>query len=642
MDKNSIIGLVVIGALLVGYMLITKPSKEELAESKRRQDSIVQAEKIKDSIIKAEQIAIVNERDSIAETLNENVVIADTLTSEQKDSLNEAILTSEFGVFKGSATGVEEFYTIENSKMIITLSNRGGKIYSVELKEYKTYYQEPLVLFTNDSTGTFGLEMVAQGKALLTNDMYFVPTNDAKSQKVTDKPLTTAMRLKVSEEKYIEYVYTIKPDDYMIDFDINIVGLQEELRTNPYVTLRWNHLIPGLERGRDWETNNTNVFIRMSDDEIESLSERKDEDSFDSKGSAKWVACKQQFFSSILIAQDKLDNPTIKIKKIEDENSKYLKSFQSEFTFSLTNKETETQKYNFYFGPNKFSTLKAYDLKLEKVVPLGWGIFGWVNRFIVIPIFNWLGGFINNFGIIILLLTLIIKLALFPLTYKSYKSSAKMRVLKPQIDELSKKFPKGKEMEKQQATMALYKKAGASPMGGCLPMLLQFPILIAMFRFFPASIELRQESFLWANDLSTYDAIVEWSANIPLLSSFYGNHISLFTLLMAASMLISTRMTSANQPTNANMPGMKTMMYIMPIMMIFWFNKYSSGLSYYYFLANLITILQTWIIQKFIIDENKVLAQMEANKKKPAKPKSKWQVRLEQAQKMQQQNMRKK
>ncbi|MDD2386245.1 MAG: membrane protein insertase YidC [Bacteroidales bacterium] len=636
MDKNSIIGLVVIGALLVGYMLLTKPSKEEVALAKHRQDSIVQVEKIRDSIIRAEQIAILNERDSINLTktsLTENI---DTLSEVQKDSLKDITLTTEYGIFKNSASGTEEFFIIENDIMIITLTNRGGKIYSVELKDYKTYDQDPLILFTNDSTAVFGLEMIAQGKALLTNDMYFVPTNTAATQKVGDKPLTTAMRLEVSKDKYIEYVYTVRPDDYMIDFDINMVGLGEELRTNPYITLRWNHLIPGLERGRDWELNNTNIHIKMSDDEIEKLSERKDEDKFESKGSAKWVACKQQFFSSILIAENQLESPTVKLKKIEDKNSKYLKSFESEFTFSLANTNSETQKYQFYFGPNKFSTLKAYDLKLEKVVPLGWGIFGWVNRFIIIPIFNWLGGFIGNFGIIILLLTLIIKLALFPLTYKSYKSSAKMRVLKPQIDELSKKYPKGKEMEKQQATMALYKKAGASPMGGCLPMLLQFPILIAMFRFFPASIELRQESFLWANDLSTYDAIVEWSVQIPLLSNFYGNHISLFTLLMAASMLISTRMTSANQPTNSNMPGMKTMMYIMPFMMIFWFNKYYSGLSYYYFLANVFTILQTWIIQKFIIDEDKLLAQMESNKKKPAKPKSKWQKRLEDAQKMQQ------
>ncbi|PLX09078.1 MAG: membrane protein insertase YidC [Marinilabiliales bacterium] len=647
MDKNSIIGLVVIGALLVGYMLITKPSKEELAETKRKQDSIAQVEKEKDSIRKAEELALAQQKDSLEsiESVNSDSIIAeipDSISQEDKDSIQELALVSEYGIFKDAATGTEEFFTIENEKMIITLTNKGGKIYSVELKDYKTYYGDPLILFTQDSTAVFGLEMLAQGKALITNDMYFVPTNNSKNIKVGSESVQAGMRLEVNENKYIEFLYTVKPDDYMIDFDINIVGLQEELRSNPYITLRWNHLIPGLERGRDWESNSTTAMIRMSDEDVEKLSERKDEDSFESKGSAQWVACKQQFFSSILIAQNKLDNPTVKIAKIEDENSKYLKSFESEFTLSLTNQEKENQKFNFYFGPNKFSTLKQYDLKLEKVVPLGWGIFGWVNRFLIIPIFNWLGGFINNFGLIILLLTLIIKIGLFPLTYKSYMSSAKMRVLKPQIDELGKKYGKDKAMEKQQATMALYKKAGASPMGGCLPMLLQFPILIAMFRFFPASIELRQQSFLWANDLSSYDAIVEWSGNIPLITKFYGNHISLFTLLMAASMLISTRMTSANQQTNNNMPGMKQMMYIMPVMMIFWFNKYSSGLSYYYFLANLITILQTFIIQKFIIDEKKVLAQMEANKKKPPKPKSKWQQRLEEAQKMQQKQMRNK
>jgi YidC/Oxa1 family membrane protein insertase len=292
-----------------------------------------------------------------------------------------------------------------------------------------------------------------------------------------------------------------------------------------------------------------------------------------------------------------------------------------------------------YFGPNKFSKLKKYDIKLEKLVPLGWGIFGWVNKWIIIPIFNWLGGFINNYGLIIFLLTLIVKIGLAPLTYKSYLSSAKMRVLKPQVDALNEKYPKGKEMEKQQAVMALYKKAGVSPMGGCLPMLLQFPILIAMFRFFPASVELRQQSFLWANDLSSYDAIVEWSTHIPIISTFYGNHISLFTLLMAASMLVSTWITSRNQPQNNSMPGMKFIMYFMPVMMIIWFNKYSSGLSYYYFLANVLTILQTLIIQKFIINEEKLLAQMEANKKKPAKPKSKWQQRIEEAQRAQQQKL---
>jgi len=642
MDKNSIIGLVVIGVLLVGYMFITKPSKEELAELKQKQDSIAQVEHRKDSLEKVQDEILKIQQDSIEKSDSVTIVaVADSIPKEVRDSLEAEAMTSKYGAFKNSATGTEEFQVIENEKMIITLTNHGGKIYSVELKDYKTYHKEPLVLFVNDSLSTFGIELNADGKPVITNDMYFVPTIEGDSLKVGNKDLKAGMRMSVSKDKYIEFLYTIHPDDYMIDFDINIVGLKTELEANPYVKLRWDIKVPGFERGRDWEMKNTSIYLRMADDEIEKLAETKEEDSFDSHGNVKWVAYKQQFFSSILIAKGDLSNPTVSLKEIKDENSKYLKTFNSEFSFALKDSDKQSQKFSFYFGPNKFTTLKAYDLKLEKIVPLGWGIFGWVNRFIIIPIFNWLGGFIDNFGLIILLLTLIIKIGLFPLTYKSYMSTAKMRVLKPQVDALNEKFPKGKEMEKQQATMALYKKAGASPMGGCLPMLLQFPILIAMFRFFPASIELRQESFLWADDLSTYDAIFEWSGNIPLLSSIYGNHISLFTLLMAISMLISTWMTSANQPTNNSMPGMKTMMYLMPVMMIFWFNKYSSGLSYYYFLANVITILQTWIIQKFIIDEKKVLAQMELNKKKPAKPKSSWQKRLEDAAKMQQNRSKK-
>ncbi len=548
-------------------------------------------------------------------------------------------MTYEYGIFKEAALGVEEFFTIENEKMIITLTNKGGKIYSVELKEYKTYSQEPLILFTNDDSGTFGLELVSAGKPLITDEMFFKPNFDRKKIQVTGGEQKIQMRLYAGNNKYIEYCYTVRADDYMIDFDINIVGLRDELDSNPYATLRWNQLVPSLERGREWEGDNTSAYLRMSDEEVESLNAAAAEDEFNSSGSVQWVSIKQQFFSSILVAKDNLDNPTVKIRDYD--RGKFIKEFESEFTFPIVSSDNQSKNFNFYFGPNKFSTLKQYDMQFEEVVPLGWGIFGWVNRFIVIPVFNWLGSFIDNYGLTILLLTLIIKLGLFPLTYKSYLSSAKMRILKPQIDELSSKYPKGKEMEKQQAVMALYKKVGASPLGGCLPMLLQFPILIALFRFFPASIELRQQSFLWADDLSTYDSIFEWTTNIPLISSIYGNHISLFTLLMAASMYISTMMTSANQPTNNNMPGMKFMMYIMPVMLLFFFNNYSSGLSYYYFLANVITILQTWVIRKFIINEKKVLAQMEANKMKPAKAtKSKWQQRLEDAQKMQQQRRR--
>lgn len=637
MDRNSIIGLVLIGVLFIGYFFITSPNKEERAQAeilRSKRDSIAQIEKAyKDSLALTQQLSE-NQQNLYGNNIN------DTLSKSQKDSLNDIQLAYKHGIFKNSVTGQQEFITIENEKLKIKLSNKGGKIYSVELKDYVTWDTMPLVLFESreypgfgEDASIFGLEMIADGKTLITNDMYFTPTINSDYIQVKDKPLEIGMRLlSTDDNKYIEYQYTILPDDYMIDFNINFVGLNRELDVNPYVTLRWNSLIPGLEKGRDWESNNTTIYLKMSDDEIESLNETKDSDKFDSRTSLQWVAYKQQFFSSILIAKDKLERPYITLEKLKNNNQRLLKSFKSEFTIPLENSDKETHSFNFYFGPNKFSLLKSYDQKLEKVVPLGWGIFGWVNRFLIIPIFNWLGKFISNYGIIILILTLIIKLILFPFTYKSYMSSAKMRILKPQIDALNEKYPAGKEMEKQQATMALYKKAGVSPMGGCLPMLVQFPILLAMFRFFPASIELRQESFLWAKDLSSYDSILNLPFNIP----FYGDHVSLFTLLMAASMIISTRLTSSSQPANSNMPGMKMMMYIMPLFMVLWFNNYSSGLSYYYLLANIITILQTWIMQKFVVDEDKVLAQMEANKKK-VKPKSKWQQRLENAAKQQQQ-----
>jgi YidC/Oxa1 family membrane protein insertase len=426
----------------------------------------------------------------------------------------------------------------------------------------------------------------------------------------------------------------------MLDFDIKFTNMQDILSSNVnYGTLYWAEMVPAQEKGRKWELQNTSIFLKLDDDEIEKLAERKSEDEFTSSGKMHWAAFKQQFFSSVLIAEEYVDDPQVKMVNIEDENSPFLKYFTLECTFPIKHTEEHTVPFKFYYGPNKFSSLKKYDIKLEKLVPLGWGVFGWVNRFLIIPLFNWLGGFIGNYGIIILVLTLIIKLLLFPLTYKSYMSTAKMKVLKPQIDELSKKFPKGKEMEKQQATMALYKKAGANPMGGCFPMLLQFPILIAMFRFFPASIELRQQSFLWAKDLSTYDSIISWSGNIPLLSNIYGNHISLFTILMAITMFISTKISGSSQ-TSGGQPGMKMMLYMMPVMMLFWFNNYASGLSYYYFLANLITIIQTLIIRRFFVDEEKVLAKLEENKKKPVK-KSNWQKRIEDAAKQRGYNTKK-
>ena len=643
MDKNTIIGLVIISALLIGYMFLSRPSKEEIAERQRVQDSIAHEQMVKEEEAKVAAELLKAEAEKVEKEAAE---MADSSSPEQLDSIKNVKLRNDYGIFAQSVNGENKYTVVENDKMIITFLNKGGKIYSVQLKDYKTFNQEPLVLFENDENSIFGIVLTINGKPLVTNNMYFEPTAGGKAVgsdtlKVGENGLNLAMRLSADAGKYIEYNYVIKPDDYMLDLSLNIVGLKDEMKDNTSTRMQWYVDVLALERGRDWESNNTTVFMRMSDEEIENLNEMKDADNYETKGSAQWIAYKQQFFSSILISKDSsLGDPSISLVKLDEhQNPRALKTFKSDFFLDLPNEQKISKDFSFYFGPNKYSLLKNYDMAMEKVIPLGWGIFGWVNKYAIIPMFNLLGRGITNYGIIILLMTIIIKLVLFPLTYKSYMSTAKMRVLKPQLDEIAAKYPKGKEMERQQAQMSLYQKAGVSPMGGCLPLLLQFPILIAMFRFFPASIELRQQPFLWASDLSSYDAILEWSTNIPIISSLYGNHVSLFALLMAISMFVQQKMTSSQNPSNS-MPGMKVMMYMMPVLMLLWFNKYSSGLSYYYLLANLFSILQTWIIQRFVVNEDKLLAQMEANKNKPKK-KSKWLQKLEEASKKQQEEMKK-
>ena len=336
----------------------------------------------------------------------------------------------------------------------------------------------------------------------------------------------------------------------------------------------------------------------------------------------QWIAFKNQFFSSVIISDNSFSNALLNMNTLSDSN-KYLKNFTAEIGIPFKRLDNETIRLKMFYGPNKYNLLKKYKgYKLEELVSVGKGIIRWINQFVIIPIFDWLSRFIGNYGLIILLLTIIIKIGLLPLTYRSYLSTARMKVLKPQIDELNQKYPKGKELEKQQATMALYKKAGVSPMGGCLPMLLQFPILFAMFKFFPTSIELRQEGFLWAKDLSTYDAIISWHQNLPLI----GDHLSLFTILMTVSTIISMKLSDTTA-SSQQVPGMKTMMYIMPVMFLFALNNFSSGLTYYYFLANVITIGQNYLFKSFV-DEKEILRKIEEKKAKPVK-KSKFQQRLE-------------
>jgi YidC/Oxa1 family membrane protein insertase len=387
--------------------------------------------------------------------------------------------------------------------------------------------------------------------------------------------------------------------------------------------------MPAQEKARTAETQYSGVYYKFFQDEVDNISGNRSS-SEDLRTPLKWVAFKDQFFSSVLIASQNFGGGYVETEVIEDEKSPFLRINQAELALPFRFVEDDEASMQFFFGPNHFYTLRSYEgLELHEILPLGWGIFGWINRYAVIPVFNFLEGFIGNYGIIILILTILIKIVLFPLTYKSYMSTAKMRVLKPQIDEINERIPKEKAMERQQATMALYRKAGVNPMGGCLPILLQMPILIAMFRFFPSSIELRQESFLWASDLSTYDSILDLPFTIP----FYGDHVSLFTLLMAVTNVVYTRINQEMTQSSAQMPGMKGMMYLMPVMFLFFFNSYASGLSYYYFISTLITIGQTVLIRQFV-DEKAILARLKANQKKPAK-KSKFQARLEEMQKQQ-------
>lgn len=638
MDKNQIIGIILIAAILIGYMVFTAPSKEELAAQKHRRDSLLQVQKqIDEENAKkmAEQLA--------NDSLNQPSFAAQDSTVS--DSVRKQQMKDRYANFGDAAVGENKFITIENNLLKLTLSSKGGRPYSVQLKGYQTHDSLPLMLFDGKES-EFGMTFFAENRKIATNEFFFTNMSEHDNIVVSDSEKSISLRLQAGNGRYIEYKYSIKPDSYLVGFDINFVGMNQLIsKNNSYIDFNWYDNMPSLEKGKKWENQYSGIYYKHYKGEVDYLTETSsDEENITTK--VKWISFKQQFFSTVLIAKTSFLNA--KLEQVLDEtNPDYLKKCTALFGIPYDGKEAENFSCAIYYGPNQYKILnnlefaKDDDLKLRKLIPLGWGIFGWLNRFAIIPLFNWLGGFISNYGILILLITVIIKMVLFPLTFKSYQSSAKMRVLKPQIDAINAKIPKEKAMERQQATMALYKKAGVNPMGGCLPMLIQFPILIAMYRFFPASIELRQKSFLWASDLSSYDSIFSWTTEIPLISSMYGNHISLFTLLMAISLIISTKINGAQMQTGSSqVPGMQMMMYLMPVMMLVWFNKYSSGLSYYYLLSNLITIGQTLVIRRFIDDEA-VLAKLNENKKKPKK-KSKFQARLEEYAKQSQQMQQKK
>jgi len=608
MDKNTILGFVLIALIVIGFSVLNKPSEKEAA-IKRTNDSIALVEQSKAELAKRIPNVTVS-KDSVA--------VKDTTSN-----LNNA---DAFGDFSIASKGEEKFFTLENELIKITFSNKGGRIYSVQLKKYakrdSLNMNHPLILF-NDNESNMGFTLVTNNNRVINStNLYFEPisgiTKDTKGNQ------TLIFRLKTTGQAYLDFAYTLPVNDYMLSFGLKANGMNMVMPSGTNsLDMQWASKIRQQERGRKFEDRYSSIEYKFVADDIEKLSESKnDEKKLANK--IKWVAFKDQFFSSILIANDALNSTTLK-STLETENSGFLKSYSAEMSvpFDPTGKIPTT--FRWFFGPNQFKILAAYDkgvsgdseLRLNKLIPLGWGIFGWINQYAIIPMFNFFSQYISNFGIIILLLTLVIKIVLFPLTYKSYVSSAKMRVLKPEIDEIHSKIPADKAAERQKATMDLYGKVGVSPLSGCVPSLLQMPLLFAMFSFFPAAIELRHQSFLLATDLSTYDSIMTLPFTIPF---GFGNHVSLFCLLMTATNIVYTKLNMANT-TTADQPGgemMKWMMYLMPLMFLFVFNSYASGLSYYYFIATLISILQTYIIRA-TVDEKKILAELHAKRNSKAK-----------------------
>ena len=546
-----------------------------------------------------------------------------------------------YGDFAYVSVGTDSFVTVESELLKLVFASRGGRLYSAELKDYKTWDKKPLILFEGDESMMDFTLLTNNNRVLQTKNLFFQPSVvlDADGNQVV------TMRLPMDEDSYLDFVYTIPEDNYMIGFDIQAKNMQRYLDPSlQALDLKWQAKIRQQEKGRKFENRYATLNYKYATDNMVTMSDSRDK-SEQAVGAVRWIAFKDQFFSTILIANQNFTSAQFESQE-EAQDVRYLKKYRADANVVFDPTGREATNMHIFLGPNSYPVLNAYDkgldrnqkLDLEKIIPLGWALFRWISVYLIIPVFNWFGSFIASYGLIILLLTLVIKLIILPFTFKSYMSTAKMRVLKPQIDEINAKIPADKAMGRQQTTMNLYRKVVVSPMSGCLHMLLQMPFLFAMFSFFPTAIELRQQIFLWAHDLSTYDAIVSWSTYIPIITPYFGNHISLFCLLMTITKIIYTKVNMANQ-AQQSMPGMNMVMYLMPLMFLFMFNSYASGLTYYYLLSILITIGQTYLFRLFV-NEDKLLKELEARKGKPAK-KSGFMKRLEDAQRMQMEQAKK-
>lgn len=590
MDKNTLVGFALIGAVIIGFGIYNRPSQEEMARAQHYQDSIQAVAQKQEEMRKQQEAA------------------AAKVQTIELDS------TSQF--FQASQ-GTEQFTVLENNLLQVTLTNKGGRVCKAMLKEYNDQKKQPLVLFDQkDASMNIGFD--GKNENLISGNMYFQATN------VTDSTVT--MRANAANGGYLDFTYRLLPDSYVLDFTVQATGLQNFFPSSTKsMNIDWSQRARQMEKGYTFEQRYTSLTFKPIDESFDYLSETKDEKKTVPEA-LEWVAFKNQYFSCVFIAENNFENTTIQ-SKMEQKGSGYMKDYQADMTTSFDPSGSKPSRFQFYFGPNHYKTLLATnkltfenkDPELEDLVYLGWPIIRWINRWFTINLFDWLSSWGLGMGVVILLMTLIVKILVLPTTYKSFMSSAKMKALKPYIDKINEKYPKKEDaLKKQQETMALYSQYGVSPMGGCLPMLIQTPVFMALFFFVPNAIELRQQSFLWADDLSAYDDLIHWNTEIPLL----GNHLSLFCLLFSVATIVNQIIMMKQQDTGANpqMAAMKWMMYIMPVMFFFIFNEYASGLSYYYFISSLISIIIMWVMRK-MTDEKKLLAQLEANKKNPSQTK---------------------
>lgn len=612
LDLNSIIGFVLIVGILIWIMYQNQPDEKQVA-----------AEKAKKELVQKQQAETQKVKTAIA------AVAKDTTAA---DSTQWSALKATLGNFAYSASlpsAKESFTTIENALVKITIANKGGFITEATLKNQERFKKgsQQLVSLIKDNNAEFNISLLTQdNRTLQTKDLFFEPT----LTKVGNDQIVS-MRLKAGANEYLEYKYVLKPNDYMIDFDVRSQGLNKVLNTSKPLDLEWK--LKGIrnEKGIAYENRYSEIYFEYEDKKIDYVSDGTDKE--ENANKVSYVAFKQHFFSTILLTKTPFEKAKLHSNNLVADTEKdtlFTKQFKANMPLAFTNGEVD-YKMNWYIGPTDYTTLKSYDRDIHKIISLGWGVFGWINMFIFIPLFGFLSSYIT-YGIAIIIFTIIIKIAMSPITYKSFLSQAKMKVLRPEITELGEKFKKD-PMKKQQETMKLYNKAGVNPMAGCIPALIQIPFMYASFQFFPSAFELRQKSFLWADDLSSFDQVAKLPFHIPL----YGDHISLFPILAAIAIFFYMKMTSGDQqmaaPQQEGMPDMakimKIMIYVSPIMMLIFFNSYGAGLSLYNFISNLITIGIMFVIKSYIVDPDKIHAQIQENKLKEPKKQGKFQQKLQ-------------